>query len=485
LAFGGAAGIQTNAAIERELVLKRFSSIHRFLLMVMLGGTVLLFRPVMAQAAVTIPPASFDCGKAPGVDESIICSDPDLRQADHDLGQAYRALREAAPSGAYKASLRNDERSWILQRNAECNVNRYTVVTAANRPGLVDCFLDEYAERIDDLALMKLYPGRDPQSISHPIRRSFLANDGAPAAPASLAFTSVQLPPGNAGNPALAWAPDGDLLVLGAGPDGNGALYAWRDAKLRRLASVPDAASFSAVCAAPDGQVLLRPASGTVAGEVAGDGVFHTLPESQLPTAARAVCGLDDAGIGIGDGKGVTLWLGPSQLGVTPRPGFVTITNAAGTHPVQPPIRIDSRFHLSAAYQPFADTFVVLADVAPASLENAVERRWAKRNCLDYWAVSAATGIADPGCIPFGPYVAAVPVVLPTQAGVFLAAGGNGLYRIIDGVAEPAMAGAVSNAVVSPSGNAIAFDLAPGPGSVAVAGGTIIVLQLNAGPGTR
>ncbi len=451
----------------------------------MLGGIVLLSGPAKAHAAVTMPPASFDCAKAPGVDESVICSDPDLRQADHVLGRAYRALREAAPNGAYKASLRNDERSWILQRNAECNVNRYTVVTPANRPGLVDCFLDEYAERIGDLAMMKRDPDRDPESISHPIRRSFLASNGATAAPSSLAFTSVQLPPGNEGSPALAWTPNGDLLALGSGADGNGALYLWKQAKLQRLATVQGAAGFSALCVAPDGKAVLLPASGNKAGEVDGSGAFQTLNASQLPENVRAICGLDDAGISVGDGKGVSLWLGPGQLGVTPKPRFVTVTNAAGTSLVQPPIRIDSRFHLSAAYQPFADKFVVRADVAPASLESAVERRWDKRNCLDYWEVSPATGMADPGCIPFGPYVGVVPVVLPTQAGVFLAAGADGLYRISHGAAQPAMAGDVSDAVVSPSGDAIAFDLAPGPGSVAAASGTIIVLQLSAAPGTR
>lgn len=485
MAFGGAAGIQANVAIERDVVLKLFSSIHQYLLMVMLGGTVFLFGPAAARAAVTMPPASFDCAKAPGVDESVICSDADLRHADYALGEAYRALRAAAPSGAYKASLRNDERSWILQRNAECHVNRTTVVTAANRPGFVDCFLDEYAERIGDLAVMKRHLGQDPETISHPIRRSFLATSGANGAPPSLAFTSVPLPLGNAASPALAWAPDGDLLVLGTGADGNGVLYAWRQAKLQRLATVPDAAGFSAICAAPDGQAVLVPARGDIAGEVTGDEDFKTLPVPQLPESVRAVCGMDNAGMSIGDGEGDTLWLGPAQLGVTPVPRFVTAKNAAGTSEVQPPIRIDSRFHLAAAYQPFADKFVLWANVAPAVLESAVERRWAKRNCLDYWEVSPETGTATPGCIPFGPYVGAVPVVLPTQAGVFLAAGAAGLYRISDGAAQPAMAGDVSNAVVSPSGEAIAFDLAAGPGSVAVTAGTIIVLQLSAAPGTR
>jgi hypothetical protein len=249
------------------------------------------------------------------------------------------------------------------------------------------------------------------------------------------------------------------LLLLATGANGDGTLYAWSNGKMQHLADMPGAASFGTVCAAPAG--------------------------APLPADLRSVCAMEDTGISLGDGKGDTLFLGPAQLGATPAPRFVTLINATGSVQVRPPIRIDSRFHLAGTYLPFADKFIVQANVAPASLESAVVRRWSKRNCLDYWEVSPKTGVATPECIPFGPYVGDVPTVLPTQAGVFLAVGADGLYRISNGTAQPAMAGVISNAVVSPRGDAIAFDLAPGPASVAVASGSIIVLQLSGAPGTR
>jgi uncharacterized protein len=76
----------------------------RYLLPVL---AMLFFAPGLARAeSAPMPPASFDCTKAPGVDEHVICSDPLLRQADHDLASAYKAARSVATD---KARLRADQ----------------------------------------------------------------------------------------------------------------------------------------------------------------------------------------------------------------------------------------------------------------------------------------------------------------------------------------------------------------------------------------
>ncbi len=431
------------------------------LLCLCLGG---VFHSAVAHAQITTAGTtspSFSCAHAPGVDEKLICADPLLRAADHQLGQAYSVLRNANPDPTYRTSLRNDERSWILQRDTECGVTKYTVVTASNRPGYTDCILDEYAERLDDLAQMRAHPQTSPGDISHPIRSAAGPPAAAPPA-ASAVFSSLQLPAGTS-NPLLVWR-NGTVLLLTTNADGSGTVSALANGSLHSLAKMPQGVDYTQACPLEDGSILLLPAGGTPRSWISPAGKFQGQPPASLPATAQASCG-GGSSMSLQNGAGATIHYGPAALGVTPAPRFVTLTTAAGTAPTSLPIRIDSRFHLSAAYLPFADAFLLNQSVNPASLAPAVERRWGKNNCRAYWQVDAKTGVVTPGCIPFGPYVNDAVVALPTQSGIYLAAGSYGLFRLVPSTAQInaantaqlVMPGSISQASISPDGCSLAF----------------------------
>lgn len=421
-----------------------------------------------AAEAGVMPLASFDCAHAPGVDEKLICSDVLLRQADHDLGQAYIAARNANPGASYRASLRTDEHSWILQRNTECQITKYAVVNDGNRPGYVDCMLDEYAERIDDLRQMRRRPHTAPGVISHPIRRSFMAGAGVAGGTSSQVFSSLQLPADSTGTPLLAWRNDGTVGLLDVGAGGAGTLSIWSGGALHTLAQIPQAAQFGQLCALADGSFLLLPASGGTPGWIGADGKSRDASVENLPAQAGQICGIGGVGLELGDGNGAVLHYGMAKQGTAPAPRFVTVTSAAGTVAAAPAIRIDSRFALGASYLPFMDAFLLNRNVNPATLEAAVERHWAKSNCAPYWTVDAKTGAAQQGCIPFGPYVNIVLTALPTRGGTYLAAGGYGLFRISAGAAQLVMPGNISQPAISPDGCSLAFILAQSTSAMVV-----------------
>jgi uncharacterized protein YecT (DUF1311 family) len=400
-----------------------------------------------------MPDASFNCSKAAGVDERVICSDPLLRQADGNLLVSYRAARLAGKNPAHRAMLKDDEHSWILRRNNECQITKYTVVTTANRPGFVDCLLDQYAERIADLRQMALHPATDPAAISNPIRRSFLAAKVPVVLPTDISLANFQLPPGVQAA-ALAWRPDDTLVTLGSETNGDAALFNWRQGRLEKIGDMTKDSAMTAFCALASGSAAPPCAAG------------HTEIEAA-------------------DSTGDTLQLGPIQTGVTPSPRFVTLITPSGTQTVSPPIRIDSRFHLTANYAPFAGEFIISKSNDPAILDYPTVRRWSKNNCFAYWTVTPKDAVATQACIPFGPYETAVPVPLVAKPAVYFSAAGFGLYRIHGGAAQPVIAGSFLQATVSPDGCSIALLVqngagTPPPGGEAVqlGSGTVTVLSV-------
>ncbi len=406
-----------------------------------------------AVAAETMPPAGFDCGKASSGDERIICGDPLLRQADHGLLDAYHAARLASKTPAHRAMLKDDEHSWILRRNNECQITKYTVVTNANRPGFVDCLLDQYAERIADLQQMALHPTESPTAISSPIRRSFLAPQAPVVLPTDILLANFKLPSG-VGAMAVAWRPDNTLVTVGSETNGSVALFNWHQGVLRKINDLPKAIGITTFCAVAN-------------------------------VSGASLCGTDGADIAVSDSAGDTLHLGPLQTGITPNPRFVTLVTPAGTQVVAPPIRIDSRFHLTGTYAPFAGEFVISKANDPAILDYPTVRRWSKSNCLAYWTVSPKDAAATQACIPFGPYETAVPVPLVTKSAVYVSAAGFGLYRIHGNAAQPVIAGSFLQATVSPDGCSIALLVqnaagAPSPGGEAaqLGSGTVTVLSV-------
>jgi uncharacterized protein YecT (DUF1311 family) len=375
-----------------------------------------LFAPGLARAAPALPQASFNCAKAPGVDEKLICADPLLRQADHDLAQAYKAARNAASD---KARLRADEHGWVITRDQECGITKFTVVNDTNRPRYVDCFLDEYDERMGDLAQMRLHPTVDPATISHPIRTAF----GPPVAPNWL-FSVSNILPGRTVK-AMAW---GDLGALGQPPmndqalhsdalltltldsQSNGAIFSTKRTQSAKLADVRDPQRFNALCGSDSNIVYL---SGGSRGPFATvkSGVYADVPT--LPLPIRASCGWLASELTIGDKNGDILHYGPTQLGATPNPRVVTLTTKTGTKTVVPPIRIDSRTHFSASYISSGNIFVLSQAAWPPGTDQEMERRWSKRNCAPYYEINAQTGHSTSWCIPFGRYATAAPTAFP------------------------------------------------------------------------
>jgi hypothetical protein len=385
-----------------------------------------------------------------------------LRQADLDLAAAYRAARAASKDRAHRAILKNDEHQWILRRNNECAITKYTVVTDGNRPGFVDCLLDQYEERINDLQQMKLHPKVDPAAISSPIRRSFLAASKTEALPTDISLSTFQIPAGGAA-PALAWLPDGTLVVLAIAPAGDAAIYAWRAGNVRGLAKLPAAVGATGLCTLPDGTIAVLDAKTTAIRIVSPSGqVSESAPSDSLGCGAGG--GAEITATGPND---TTLDLGPLQTGITPNPRFVTLATPSAVTQVMPPIRIDSRYHLAAGYAPFLDAFVVSSAVKSEVLDYASVRRWSKTDCLAYWTVSSKTAAASRGCIPFGPYEAAVPLPLPTKNAVYFAAAGFGLYRVAAGGAQPVLSGNFGQPTVSPDGCSIALAVQGGSGAAA------------------
>jgi uncharacterized protein YecT (DUF1311 family) len=60
---------------------------------------------------------SFDCSKASGQVEELICSDPELAALDIELARLYRAVA-GQTSGQKLQALRTYQRGWIKGRNA-------------------------------------------------------------------------------------------------------------------------------------------------------------------------------------------------------------------------------------------------------------------------------------------------------------------------------------------------------------------------------
>lgn len=422
-----------------------------FLLLIFLSFT--SAAPVFAEEAAPAAEAGFDCDRASGVDEKIICSDPFLRQADADLASHYVTLIRGISDSARVAVLRSDEHGWIMLRNKECEVTKATKVTDATRAAYVDCFLDAYEERIADLERMKEDPSADPVTISAPIRKSLFSAIPDRAPPPAEALADTGLYADSAERPLLAWQPDGSLIVLGRGADTAGAaLYLWQAGKpsVLLVPQIKKPERIEKICAR-GAEIYLASRNG-VTRIIVADGSVQDAMAAGLPPEVKVSCGLDPVSRVAGDVAGKTsLVLGGGDQ------RLVQWRDGAAMKAVTPPIRIDRRYGLAATYEPFAQDYVIGAQQWPAEMRQSVERRWAKTNCLPYWRVSAKSGEASRACIPYGDYIGPAPQPLPTGSAVFFAVHGAGLFKVVEGGAQRILPGQADGAVVAPDGCRIAF----------------------------
>ena len=110
---------------------------------------------------------TFDCAKAQGEVEKLICSDASLAALDRKLDEAYKAAAAAAAKGPLATQLREEQRGWIKGRNDCWKANgQETWITAtwtvSTAKGCVDA---QYRLRTSELqAVWRLLP---PRTVSH------------------------------------------------------------------------------------------------------------------------------------------------------------------------------------------------------------------------------------------------------------------------------------------------------------------------------
>lgn len=100
----------------------------------------------LACAASALPPAAqgagFDCSKAWGADEKLICETPALSQLDEEMNRAYRAAQDATFGDARKA-LQTAQRQWLADRRSQCEQ--------------AGCLENMYRQRLDELAAVTAF----------------------------------------------------------------------------------------------------------------------------------------------------------------------------------------------------------------------------------------------------------------------------------------------------------------------------------------
>lgn len=128
--------------------------------LVLAGGLALVSAPVRAEGP------SFDCAKAEGAVQELICQDEGLAALDRELGEVYEAALAKAGDDAPKL-LRAEQRGWIKGRD-ECwkaeGAGGPVFLTASwQATNVHDCVEGQYQLRISELqALYRLVPEKGP-----------------------------------------------------------------------------------------------------------------------------------------------------------------------------------------------------------------------------------------------------------------------------------------------------------------------------------
>jgi uncharacterized protein len=119
---------------------------------------------VCASSLVLAQGPTFDCVKAQGEVEKLICSDPSLAALDQKLAEVYKAALAKARDGLDK-QLRVEQRGWIKGRNECWKAKDKTWITKTWTVDTVkDCVDAHYRLRTSELqALWRLVP---PKTVS-------------------------------------------------------------------------------------------------------------------------------------------------------------------------------------------------------------------------------------------------------------------------------------------------------------------------------
>lgn len=356
--------------------------------------------------------------------EKIICADPVLRRADATLGRLYQELLHLPDRDpAYVQALRADERAWIIERDRECGVRKYTEVTRANRRISVDCFLDAYDERMADLGRMRADATLAPGDVSTPIR-VMRKTTGAKADPALAAHAveTALAPLDGATGALMDWYDGGRLVALGNRPGGKAGLFtidARGGVALESRGDV-DAPGRSVGCVSGAGALLAtqpQPESNpgfwrvwtvTLGADWRGAEARQTNVGAPLIGCAFAAEPQLAGRRVVGDRRGEVLL----DLGPTAGPSSedrrdttnLVLRNRATAIDTPLPIRVSSLFDWRAEWSDVDEAFLIYPGLGPRTRVAPAEvRRRAKYDCVGYWRVDRA-GAATRLCLPFGAY---------------------------------------------------------------------------------
>lgn len=132
----------------------------------LLVGSVLIACAAGIPLAVLAQGPTFDCAKAKGEVEKLICSDPSLATLDRTLDEVYTAATAKA-TGKLATQLRAEQRGWVKGRNDCWKANgAQTWITATWTVDTVKGCVDaQYRLRTSELqALWRLVP---PKTVSY------------------------------------------------------------------------------------------------------------------------------------------------------------------------------------------------------------------------------------------------------------------------------------------------------------------------------
>lgn len=126
-----------------------------------------MFVVSVAGLATAAPPQgpAFDCAKAKGEVEQLICSDATLAALDRKLDQVYQAV-SAKAKGDLATALRQEQRGWVSGRNDCWKASVQTWITSTWTVATVqECVDAQYRLRTSELqALWRLVP---PHTVAY------------------------------------------------------------------------------------------------------------------------------------------------------------------------------------------------------------------------------------------------------------------------------------------------------------------------------
>lgn len=125
------------------------------------GGSCVVLAGLLGQASAQTQPPTFDCAKATGQVQKLICSDAGLAARDRELDAAFKAA-SARAQGQTARDLRASQRGWIKGRDECWKATSTTWITASWTVNTVkDCVEAQYRLRTSELqAVWRLQPPR-------------------------------------------------------------------------------------------------------------------------------------------------------------------------------------------------------------------------------------------------------------------------------------------------------------------------------------